>query len=357
MKTVFIIIISGIIYFVGNRQCNAQNLVPNPSFELVENEIVCGTLYNDLLNWYTPTIQHVFYFNEEFNTTFCANCNFCVPCNIIGCSYPKTGKAYVSVCLYEPPVPPYFWAIRAYIQVELLDTLIADTTYCAQVYLKLGSRSGFNNYATNRFGILLSDTAITDYSFPSGVNNLNFIPQIETPDNFIINDTLNWMKFQGFYKAKGGEKYITFGNFRNDSETPLFIVDTANIYNAPPSVHSFIDDVGLYKNECPIETDTSQKPKPQIVNTLQVPTGFTPNNDGKNDVFRVLGSPQVSNLKLCVYNRWGKQVYCGNSIYDGWDGTHNGQPCLIGTYLWVATYTLQATGDQRVESGNVTLMR
>jgi gliding motility-associated-like protein len=223
-------------------------------------------------------------------------------------------------------------------------------------HLKFWYRGKYQCYTTNKFGVYFSIDSLTDYTKPAGYNNLNVIPHLETESDFILSDSVNWMVFKKYYKASGGEKFVTLGNFRDDNNTPLIPI-TDSIYETELGISIFIDDVGLYKNECPTETDTTQKPKPVIVNTLQVPTGFTPNNDGKNDVFRVLGSPQVSNLKLCVYNRWGKQVYCGNSIYEGWDGTHNGQPCPIGTYVWVATYTLLSTGEQRVESGNVTLMR
>ncbi|MFN4882681.1 MAG: gliding motility-associated C-terminal domain-containing protein, partial [Bacteroidota bacterium] len=251
-----------------------------------------------------------------------------------------------------------YWGRRTYVAQHLEESLESDSVYCFKAYLALANRYGYAFLTTNSFGVKFTVDSLVDYTFPSGMNEINAIPDLELGENEYIIDTLNWTQFKAYYKAKGGEQFITMGNFYNNLNTPLKIIKPElNTGQYNEVITFYLDDVGLYKNECPVEMDTSQKPKPQIVNTLQVPTGFTPNNDGKNDVFRVLGSPQVSNLKLCVYNRWGKQVYCGNSIYDGWDGTHNGQPCPIDTYLWVATYTLQATGEQRVESGNVTLMR
>jgi gliding motility-associated-like protein len=39
------------------------------------------------------------------------------------------------------------------------------------------------------------------------------------------------------------------------------------------------------------------------------PTGFTPNNDGLNDVFKILNAYKVTDFHLRIYNRWGQVVY------------------------------------------------
>jgi gliding motility-associated-like protein len=89
---------------------------------------------------------------------------------------------------------------------------------------------------------------------------------------------------------------------------------------------------------------------------LYVPNAFTPNSDGKNDIFRpvVLG---IKSLDLFqVYNRFGQMVYSGTDIAKGWDGTFGGRPQDPANFVWVAEAT-DYTGKKIKRKGNVILIR
>lgn len=95
-----------------------------------------------------------------------------------------------------------------------------------------------------------------------------------------------------------------------------------------------------------------------IPNDVWLPTGFSPNNDGRNDIFRVVtDNPNVRLIEFVVYNRWGEQVYHGNNIKNGWDGTYNGKLVDVGTYYWSLKY--EVTGGQTglFKKGDVLLIR
>src|SRR5688572_5896342 len=68
---------------------------------------------------------------------------------------------------------------------------------------------------------------------------------------------------------------------------------------------------------------------------VYVPTGFTPNGDGKNDFLRGLyiGIKKVHYFR--IYNRWGQQIFSTNSLIEGWDGTIKGVTQSTGTYVWM----------------------
>ena len=68
---------------------------------------------------------------------------------------------------------------------------------------------------------------------------------------------------------------------------------------------------------------------------VYVPTGFTPNGDGRNDFLRGLyiGIKKVHYLR--IYNRWGQLVFSTNSLTEGWDGTIKGNKQQTGTYVWM----------------------
>jgi gliding motility-associated-like protein len=86
-----------------------------------------------------------------------------------------------------------------------------------------------------------------------------------------------------------------------------------------------------------------------------IPTGFTPNNDGKNDTFRVIGN-NLSEAYLVVYNRWGEKIFESNDPNVGWDGTYQGKLLPPDAYGFYAEVTCLG-GLRFVKKGNITLIR
>lgn len=89
---------------------------------------------------------------------------------------------------------------------------------------------------------------------------------------------------------------------------------------------------------------------------LFVPTAFTPNGDGKNDLFepRLFGT--VRSYRLQVYNRWGGVVFQTDDPRKGWDGKVSGAPQANGAFVWTVVYRLEGE-EQRFEKGTVVLLR
>jgi len=96
--------------------------------------------------------------------------------------------------------------------------------------------------------------------------------------------------------------------------------------------------------------------KVYAVADIFVPTGFTPNNDGHNDVLRVIG-PGVGKLKaFAVFDRWGRQVFMTTNAALGWDGTLGGQAMPAGTYVWMVE-AVDIHGKMIQKKGTVLLIR
>ena len=91
------------------------------------------------------------------------------------------------------------------------------------------------------------------------------------------------------------------------------------------------------------------------------PSAFTPNTDGKNDIFRMIGKDPNIAMKLYIYDRWGQLVFFSDQMDKGWDGTLNGQPCPSDTYVWIANLKFLKddiiTKDDIVFKGTVILLR
>lgn len=88
-----------------------------------------------------------------------------------------------------------------------------------------------------------------------------------------------------------------------------------------------------------------------------LPTGFSPNGDGVNDVFGILGSGKHSyEFSMQIWNRWGQEVYKSNDPYSGWDGNFNGSQAQTGVYAYFISYK-NLYNELKTIKGNVTLVR
>lgn len=87
-----------------------------------------------------------------------------------------------------------------------------------------------------------------------------------------------------------------------------------------------------------------------------VPTGFSPNGDGKNDVFRIANMTFQRLMEFRVFNRWGQEIFSTNNAKGGWDGTWKGEPQPIGTYKYIIRIGFP-DGIVETYQGDVTLIR
>jgi gliding motility-associated-like protein len=87
-----------------------------------------------------------------------------------------------------------------------------------------------------------------------------------------------------------------------------------------------------------------------------VPTGFTPNNDGLNDVLKPIGVGIEKIEYFRVYNRWGQLVFSTTSNGHGWDGKISGKPQTTNTYVWMVK-AVDYTGKSFFDKGTATLIR
>ena len=87
---------------------------------------------------------------------------------------------------------------------------------------------------------------------------------------------------------------------------------------------------------------------------LFIPTAFTPNGDGTNDLFRVRGLIEGS-FYMGIFNQWGENIFSSEDPATGWDGNRNGLPVQGGTYVYLVKIQTSAGIEQL--SGHITLLR
>ncbi|MDP4222847.1 MAG: gliding motility-associated C-terminal domain-containing protein [Bacteroidota bacterium] len=85
-------------------------------------------------------------------------------------------------------------------------------------------------------------------------------------------------------------------------------------------------------NVCPVSSDTVNI----VVHNLVIPTLITPNLDGKNDFFVIMGVETFGSISLTVFNRWGVRVYEDPAYDNNWNGVDdNKNPLPDDTYFYV----------------------
>jgi gliding motility-associated-like protein len=87
---------------------------------------------------------------------------------------------------------------------------------------------------------------------------------------------------------------------------------------------------------------------------IYVPNSFTPNHDGLNDEFRVIGEG-IRMIKMVIYDRWGHEMYFKEGEDVSWDGTYKGETCEEGVYLYRFLYQA-ISGEKIYKMGSLTLL-
>jgi len=340
-------IIIHILLILCSIQLKAQiNLVPNYSFEIYDT---CpegdGYLVPSCESWFTPISKMIvvpplpYSLNNWGSSDYfniCANSLYPwvgIPDNFVGTQIPKSGMAYVGFLLIYniPSIKNY----KEYIETELIEPLQKDKLYCVEFNYSIAEFGNIQNYYPLLIGVLLTDTVVYRIS-GVGTNqpqNINTIPQIsqQLP---IGKDTINWLQVSASFIAHGGEKFLTIGNFQQDS-----IFDK--------NVYVYIDDVTLYY----CGPDTTEVP---TIDTLIIPNIFTPNEDGINDKFEFKNQEQW-NFETQIFNRWGNLVYEDNNSKN-WDGFYKGNKVSSGVYFYIIKAQAIKNGEVKVYKGTVTVV-
>jgi gliding motility-associated-like protein len=119
---------------------------------------------------------------------------------------------------------------------------------------------------------------------------------------------------------------------------------------SPPITTSYTLTV-TSNNGCGSDTD---EVKVEVLVKMYIPSAFTPNSDGLNDLWQVFTIEDYPNATVQVFNRWGQRVYYSKGAdYKPWDGTFNGLPVATGTYV----YVVDLGNKSKVLKGTVTVVR
>ncbi|WP_177761142.1 choice-of-anchor L domain-containing protein [Flavobacterium sp. I3-2] len=95
----------------------------------------------------------------------------------------------------------------------------------------------------------------------------------------------------------------------------------------------------------------------KVINVLNYPKFFTPNNDGYNDTWNIFALKDQPEAKIYIFDRQGKLLKQLSPAGEGWDGTFNNKPLPSTDYWFKAEYIEPNTGLQKEATGHFTLKR
>ncbi len=144
-----------------------------------------------------------------------------------------------------------------------------------------------------------------------------------------------------------------YWDFGDGTTAPYIQGEPTQHYYSLPGEYT----VTLYlENEGNCTAVKSQNICIELGNDFVIPNAFSPNADGRNDVFRPV-SLSLETFEMQIFNRWGQQVFSTNNLLEGWNGTQNNKPCEIGVYVWHLNYKMLNETKEHYLKGNVTLIR
>ena len=227
--------------FIENG-CQAQNLVLNPSFEEHQG---CPFDFNQsqmthILSWKQIGQGTPDYFNS------CSK-SVGVPDNVFGSEPAATGKAYAGFVNYTFNKKNY----REYLSSELIRPLNPGELVCIEISI---SSADLCNFVTDGCGIILSKNELRQ----NGMTCLEMKATIENPHLYILDQRDGWVKMGDVYRASGGERFITIGNFKSDRATKI-LHSTGNDKGMGDYSYLYVDDVVVKpiktKEECSCENE------------------------------------------------------------------------------------------------------
>jgi OmpA-OmpF porin, OOP family len=217
---------------------SSQNLVANGSFEQFYK---CPGSYNYELteklapSWVSANRGTPDLFNA------CSTGDAGVPTNWAGYSKAYSGVGYAGIYCYTKN------GYREYLQTEFTEPLIANGKYYIEFYYKLSSNS---KYSIDRIGLFISDSAKrrTD----------DFVVYSKPTYELVLaaaytRTTGVWAKCAYMMQAKGGEKFLTIGNFSDTKTTRAFHIHFSKAKEAMlnTAAYYYIDDVRVTRLDQP----------------------------------------------------------------------------------------------------------
>ncbi|OFX20539.1 MAG: hypothetical protein A2033_01095 [Bacteroidetes bacterium GWA2_31_9] len=121
-----------------------------------------------------------------------------------------------------------------------------------------------------------------------------------------------------------------------------------------------VKNEGLYEvsitNECNVISDSIYVHLLDCNSYLDVPSAFSPNGDGNNDILYAVGK-NVEDINFTIFNRWGEKVFESFSLESGWNGEYKGKKLESDVFMYYISATSVTEGNKIERKGSVTIVK
>jgi outer membrane protein OmpA-like peptidoglycan-associated protein len=209
------------------------NLIENGGFEANTGKIKKLGQIDLVTGWKSPTAARADVFLGDSKIP-----DIAAPTNIYGSESPKEGDNYAGIMAYshQDKLP------RTYLTAKLKTPLKEGQSVCVTFYVNLAEAS---KYSCNQIGMLIGKS---EFSSDQKISLIDNKVSVIHPKNKVFNSFLGWEKICGTYTSeKGGEKFITIGNFSTNAETKPETNKKAKDNKFTPVIgaYYFVDDISV----------------------------------------------------------------------------------------------------------------
>jgi len=269
--------------------CLSQNLIPNGGFELQPLKPKSGENHEISQHWFSASKGTPDIIRQGDN--------------MFGRQKAFDGEKYAGIILFDWDNKDY----REYVEVKFLKELITGKEYCVRFRVMPGKSS----YAfTDQLGVFLSkDSVMLEHANP-----IKQEPDFKTQKYSPLADTGVWKEIEYKFIAKGGERFLTIGNFRDDAST-VYRINGGNTFLK--IAYLYIDNVYLGSCETIPEVFTPVVSNVIPAGKLHIPGIITPNGDKFNDNFYIENLPRYA--VLIITDKKGQEVLKTDNYKNDWE--------------------------------------
>lgn len=333
---------------------NAFSQLQNPSFEAYTSLPTNTGQFSRAIGWSnagstyaTPDYYH-----------YLANESADIPQTPMGVVNAPDGNAIMGFCASGENGTNF----REYLSTQFTEPLEVGKEYTFSFKISSGVKT---DVATS--GLAVSNFGINFSVGPLVQNETDPILLIPTFRVDSVMYCATWKQLHFTFTPTQPFNFLTLGVFYDDSHVEIEErVGTGSLF-----AYYFVDD--FYLKQVPEDYDPTQanpgkedgtigRPTSTTIDFTKpffVPNSFTPNGDGKNDIFIPVAGA-VTSWELNIYNTWGNKLFSSDDPNIGWDGTYNGDYSCNGSYVWEVNYRVfddESGWIAKSERGTLQLIR
>ena len=335
-----------VVDFTALGLCEGEQTIFN-DFSFVANTSISAW------NW-TIGIESLSYNNNTshiFSTNGVYNINLSVTSKL-GCTNDLSKK----IKIYKLPKANFEIPTQVCLGDEVKIYNLADDNIVEWHYNFGDGNSSTEKSPTHTYGLInqfdvslevtSSEGCVNDTIMPA-IIEIHPLPIADFQANTLIASEIE-SEIRFYNKSIGASSYVWSFDNENYSfeENPIYYFNNAQNYEV---ILTAINDFA-----CSSEIIRTVYIHPEY--SFYIPNSFTPNNDGKNDIFLAKGNG-ITSSEMQVFDRWGGLVFSSYNIQDGWDGLDaSANRVVAGIYLYhISLYDYN--GKLWVYNGEFKLMR